>query len=383
MLFSIFRSFFTLGWISFGGPAAHIGYFRREFVEVKAWITDKQYADLVGLSQFLPGPGSSQVGFGIGYIRGGVLGGISAFLGFTLPSILLMLLFATVSSHFLDSTVLIGLLSGLKLLAVIVVADATWGMFRSFCQSNVTKVLFVFSAVITLTLPSTAMQIFAMLGCAIVSIMLTKAENTTTSWTTVFSKIAYTPLILFLTILLGVIMLDSNRHEFIVFKPFFETGTLVFGGGHVVLPLLESSLENQISPDIFLSGYAMAQAVPGPMFTLATYLGYFLLPSNPIIGALLATLAIFIPGFLLLLTMLKNWQEIALIPWVSGAMSGINAAVVGFLLATLYDPVITSSVKGTSEIALVVIGFILMRKMKLPILITVLFFALSGVLFLK
>ncbi|MDC0611846.1 chromate efflux transporter [Vibrio sp.] len=383
MLLSIFRSFFTLGWISFGGPAAHIGYFRREFVEVKAWITDKQYADLVGLSQFLPGPGSSQVGFGIGYIRGGVLGGISAFFGFTLPSILLMLIFAKVSSHFLDSTVLIGLLSGLKLLAVIVVADATWGMFRSFCQSNVTKVLFVFSAVITLTLPSTAMQILAMLGCAIVSMMITKAENTTTSWTTVFSKIAYTPLILFLTILLSVIMLDFNQHEFIVFKPFFETGTLVFGGGHVVLPLLESSLENQISPDIFLSGYAMAQAVPGPMFTLATYLGYFLLPSNPIIGALLATLAIFIPGFLLLLTMLKNWQEIALIPWVSGAMSGINAAVVGFLLATLYDPVITSSVKDASEIALVVIGFILMRKMKLPILITVLFFALSGVLFLK
>lgn len=375
-MWEIFKTFFILGWISFGGPAAHIGYFRQTFVAQRQWLTDDQYAQLVALSQFLPGPGSSQVGFAIGYQRAGLLGACLAFLGFTLPSMGLMVLLGSISHQLLDQPVFEHLIHGLKLLAVLVVADATWGMHQNFCRNKVTHYLCLLSAVILLLLPGMLSQMSVLILAAIAGMLWLKQPHTLSDKPRFRPN--WWPLILFATLFLGLPWLTNGQPSLMLFETFFHAGSLVFGGGHVVMPLLQSLLTEQITTDTFLTGYAAAQAVPGPMFTLATYLGVHLLPSTPIFGALVATTAIFLPGFLLLLTVLRNWQTLSHHPFISGALNGVNAAVVGLLLAALYQPVFISSVLTSLDVALLLIGYGLLKVARWPILGLVMFYLLCG-----
>ncbi|OZS52123.1 chorismate-binding protein [Vibrio vulnificus] len=374
-MLQIFKTFFWLGWISFGGPAAHIGYFRHTFVEKLKWISDEEYAQLVALSQFLPGPGSSQVGFGLGYKKGGLPGACAAFLGFTLPSVVIMLLLALVSSQVTDTALFQNVVHGLKLLAVVVVADAAWGMYKNFCKTPLTVGISVATAVALLVFSGIATQMVVLIIAALIGVIALKGENKATEHS---FKPSLTPLLTFAALLLLLPLLATAQPLVQLFNEFYQAGSLVFGGGHVVLPLLQNIVGEQISQDAFLTGYAAAQAVPGPMFTFATYIGYVLHPSSPILGAVVATLAVFLPGFLLMLGVLKNWQLLAANPRVSGALQGVNASVVGLLVAALYQPVFTSAVSNGLDVGLILIGFYLQKQIKVPILALVLFFMLSG-----
>ncbi|EMN6211879.1 chromate efflux transporter [Vibrio vulnificus] len=374
-MLQIFKTFFWLGWISFGGPAAHIGYFRHTFVEKLKWISDEEYAQLVALSQFLPGPGSSQVGFGLGYKKGGLPGACAAFLGFTLPSVVIMLLLALVSSQVTDTALFQNVVHGLKLLAVVVVADAAWGMYKNFCKTPLTVGISVATAVALLVFSGIATQMVVLIIAALIGVIALKGENKATEHS---FKPSLTPLLTFAALLLLLPLLATAQPLVQLFNEFYQAGSLVFGGGHVVLPLLQNIVGEQISQDAFLTGYAAAQAVPGPMFTFATYIGYVLHPSSPILGAVVATLAVFLPGFLLMLGVLKNWQLLAANPRVSGALQGVNASVVGLLVAALYQPVFTSAVSSGLDVGLILIGCYLQKQIKVPILALVLFFMLSG-----
>ncbi|MFM2596141.1 chromate efflux transporter [Vibrio harveyi] len=374
-MFTIFKTFFWLGWISFGGPAAHIGYFRQTFVEKLKWIDDSKYAQIVALSQFLPGPGSSQVGFALGYKRGGLGGACMAFLGFTLPSVIIMLALAMVSSQITDTALFQNIVHGLKLLAVVVVADATWGMYKNFCQSKLAAGLCVATAIALLVAPSIMTQMLVLVVAGLIGTQYLKKESTTPAEP---FKPTIAPLALFAVLLVGLPLVAHALPMLGLFSNFFQAGSLVFGGGHVVLPLLQNIVGDQLSQDAFLTGYAAAQAVPGPMFTFATYIGYEL-SDTPILGALVATLGVFLPGFLLLLGVLKNWQALAGKPAVSGAINGVNASVVGLLLAALYQPVFTSAVIAPIDIALVIAGFYLHKKLNLSVLWMIVFFVAAGI----
>ncbi|EGQ9168801.1 chromate efflux transporter [Vibrio cholerae] len=380
-MLTIFRTFFALGWVSFGGPAAHIGYFRHTFVEKLRWVSEQEYAQFVALSQFLPGPGSSQVGFAIGYHRGGLAGAWAAFLGFTLPSVLIMLLLAGLSSHLLDTPLFEQVIHGLKLLAIIVVADACLTMYRNFCQQRLTAGLCVLTAVAITLAPGLITQFAVLLIAALVGQARLAPQQSFS--TTSFSP-SWLSLLLFASLLLGLPLLAASSPLVELFGHFFQAGSLVFGGGHVVLPLLQNALGDSLSTDQFLTGYAAAQAVPGPMFTLATYLGYVLTPDMPVVGALIATLAVFLPGFLLLLGVLKNWSALAQRPKVAGAMQGVNACVVGLLLAALYQPVWSSTVHAPLDWAALLVGFFLFKVLRLPLIGMVgsalLFGVLSGLI---
>lgn len=388
-MFHIFMKFFTLGWISFGGPAAHIGYFRHAFVEKENWLTDEQYSQFVALSQFLPGPGSSQVGFSIGYQRAGLAGGFAAFLGFTLPSIILMLVIASVSSVLTENSFWQGAVAGLKIVAVIVVVDATWGMFNNFCKCKVTLFLAVFSALILLLVPSIWTQILVLVFALILgSLYLVKTKSSVQILGThereklkLSGLFNWPALLIYTALLLFLPLLSRFSSELSLFSDFFQAGSLVFGGGHVVLPLLQNILGEQISADAFLTGYATAQAVPGPMFTLATFLGFEINSSSPLLGALIATIAVFLPGFLLIIVVLKHWKSLVEIPAVSGALMGVNAAVVGLLLAALYQPIFQSAVHNAIDMGLVVLGVYLLKSIKLPIVTIVLLYMGIGILF--
>ncbi|ENM3951379.1 chromate efflux transporter [Vibrio cholerae] len=380
-MLTIFKTFFALGWVSFGGPAAHIGYFRHTFVEKLGWLSEQEYAQFVALSQFLPGPGSSQVGFAIGYHRGGLAGAWAAFLGFTLPSVLIMLLLAGLSSHLLDTPLFEQVIHGLKLLAIIVVADACLTMYRNFCQQRLTAGLCVLTAVAITLAPGLITQFAVLLIAAFVGQARLAPQQSFS--TTSFSP-SWLSLLLFASLLLGLPLLAASSPLVELFGHFFQAGSLVFGGGHVVLPLLQNALGGSLSTDQFLTGYAAAQAVPGPMFTLATYLGYVLTPEMPVVGALIATLAVFLPGFLLLLGVLKNWSALAQRPKVAGAMQGVNACVVGLLLAALYQPVWSSTVHAPLDWAALLVGFFLFKVLRLPLIGMVgsalLFGVLSGLI---
>ncbi|MFN3017458.1 chromate efflux transporter [Vibrio coralliilyticus] len=375
-MLSIFKTFFWLGWISFGGPAAHIGYFRNTFVEKLKWLDDKEYAQIVALSQFLPGPGSSQVGFALGYKRGGLPGACMAFLGFTLPSVLIMLALAVLSSQLTETSLFQNIVHGLKLLAVVVVADATWGMYKNFCKERLSVTLCLITAISLLVFPGIATQMLVLVIAALVGMKYLGSQEQRPQ--TRFEPSVF-PLVLFVVLIVGLPFIAQSLPALELFSDFFQAGSLVFGGGHVVLPLLQNIVGDQLSQDAFLTGYAAAQAVPGPMFTFATYIGYELLPQAPIAGALIATLGVFLPGFLLLLGVLKNWQSLAKMPKVSGAVNGVNAAVVGLLVAALYQPVFTSAVMSPIDISFVLIGFYLLKQLKLPIVWMVIFFMAAGI----
>ncbi len=386
-MFQIFLRFFSLGLVSFGGPAAHIGYFRQTFVQDLQWLDDKHYGSLVALSQFMPGPGSSQVGFAIGYHRGGLLGGIAAFLGFTLPSFILLFLLAVTSSQWLDYSFTQGIIHGLKLLAVVVVADAIWIMFKQFCQRKQAKLLMVMSCVIILLQPSMLMQFGLLVTAALVGRFALSGERVEPADGAAQTvKLNFFYLSLFVGLLLASLaMIALSKSTGItslteLFSQFYQVGSMVFGGGHVVLPLLQQSVGDAVSGDQFLTGYALAQAVPGPMFALAAFLGAEIWVQQPLVGAIIATLAIFLPGFLLMLVALQSWHVISAKPQITGAVAGVNACVVGFLLAALYNPIFTSAVLSPLDMALVVLGFGLFKVFKPNIFLLVAGFGVTGAL---
>ena len=386
-MFQIFLRFFSLGLVSFGGPAAHIGYFRQTFVQDLQWLDDKHYGSLVALSQFMPGPGSSQVGFAIGYHRGGLLGGIAAFLGFTLPSFILLFLLAVTSSQWLDYSFTQGIIHGLKLLAVVVVADAIWIMFKQFCQRKQAKLLMVMSCVIILLQPSMLMQFGLLVTAALVGRFALSGERVEPADGAAQTvKLNFFYLSLFVGLLLASLaMIALSKSTGItslteLFSQFYQVGSMVFGGGHVVLPLLQQSVGDAVSGDQFLTGYALAQAVPGPMFALAAFFGAEIWVQQPLVGAIIATLAIFLPGFLLMLVALQSWHVISAKPQITGAVAGVNACVVGFLLAALYNPIFTSAVLSPLDMALVVLGFGLFKVFKPNIFLLVAGFGVTGAL---
>ncbi|TMP02141.1 chorismate-binding protein [Pseudoalteromonas sp. S3178] len=364
MLLAIFRQFFLLGCMSFGGPAAHLGYFKRHFVDTLNWLTNTRYAQLICLSQALPGPGSSQVSFAIGVERAGVLGGIAAFIGFTLPSFLIMVLLA-VSAHQFDA-VYFAIIAGLKLFAVVIVADATLSMAKSFCTSITLKLLAVLSTLALILLPMMGTQIAILVIAATIGAVwpLLKLGNNPSQKSDTKNTVNWLPLGLF-ALLLCISFIPVGR-EFALFTPFYQAGAMVFGGGHVVLPVLQAGVP-ALSDEQFLSAYASAQAVPGPMFTIATYLGAQLTTEQPLIGAVIATLLIFTPGFLLILAFQKSWLNLANKPRFASSIAALNAAVVGFLAAALYSPIWTSAVHNFWQVGLVIVAFAWLRLKKPPI----------------
>lgn len=365
----VFIQFLWLGCISFGGPAAHIGYFQRTFVQRLGWLTQAEFARLLALCQLLPGPASSQLGFAIGRHRAGLGGALSAFIGFTLPSFLLLLAAAIGIGQLGSNLWLDAALHGLKLLALIVVADAVLTMSRQFCATGMTQGIMVVTAAALWWQPGLLTQLLMLAGAALIctrsqrgagsvpaSAELPSAANSQPHWPT---------LLLFGILFIGLPLLGSPLGQLVA--DFYRAGSLVFGGGHVVLPLLQESVGHTLNEQQFLTGYSLAQLVPGPMFTLATYLGAQLQPEMPLLGALSATLALFAPGFLLLWAVGPCWQQWLARPRLAGAVTGINAAVVGLLLAALYQPVWQSAVLVPTDLALAAIGFYLLRVVKLPV----------------
>ncbi len=375
----VFICFFKLGLISFGGPAAHIGYFQKKFVEQLRWLEQNEFAHLLSLSQFLPGPGSSQMGFAIGYKRAGHFGAWLAFLGFTLPSFILMYALAIFSANVEYATTVGALIYGLKLLAVVVVADAVLTMFTAFCRCLTTRLLAVFSTLLLVFMPTIFSQISVLFIGAAIALLIKPNQDVKGALLQVPWKKINVPALLVFVLLFVSLPLVSDRYYWLnMFSNFYHSGSLVFGGGHVVLPLLQESLQGLVATDRFITGYALAQAVPGPMFTMATFLGAELVTVQPLVGALVATLAIFLPGFLLILALQNAWQTLANNPRVANAISGVSACVVGLLISAFYQPILVSAVHTVFDVVLVCIGFYLLRYRKLAIAKLVLLFALTG-----
>ena len=365
----VFIQFLWLGCISFGGPAAHIGYFQRTFVQRLGWLTQAEFARLLALCQLLPGPASSQLGFAIGRHRAGLGGALSAFVGFTLPSFVLLLAAAIGIGQLGSNLWLDAALHGLKLLALIVVADAVLTMSRQFCATGVTQGIMVVTAAALWWQPGLLTQLLMLAGAALICARSQRGAGSVPASAELPSAASSQPhwptLLLFGILFIGLPLLGSPLGQLVA--DFYRAGSLVFGGGHVVLPLLQESVGHTLNEQQFLTGYSLAQLVPGPMFTLATYLGAQLQPEMPMIAALLATLALFAPGFLLLWAVGPCWQQWLAQPRLAGAVTGINAAVVGLLLAALYQPVWQSAVLAPTDLALAAIGFYLLRVVKLPV----------------
>ncbi|ALN71886.1 chromate efflux transporter [Aureimonas sp. AU20] len=383
----VFRVFLKLGLTSFGGPIAHLGYFRAELVERRRWIGESGYADLVALCQFLPGPASSQVGFALGLLRAGFLGALAAFLAFTLPSAILLVAFAYGADVF-GGPIGHGVISGLKIVAVAIVAQAVWGMARSLCPDRERATIAV-GAVLVLVVSGDALgQIAAIVLGALAGLAWCRGSALAASTQLSFGvsrKIGIACLILFATLLVGLPLLASGvgSQSLVVFSAFYRSGSLVFGGGHVMLPLLEAETVRTgwVSADAFLAGYGAAQAMPGPLFTFAAYLGAVLGPApNAVVGATIALVAIFLPGFLLLLAALPFWDVLRGRSKMQAIMRGVNAAVVGILGAALYDPVFTSAVVDRRSFALALTCFALLMVWNAPPWLVVLLGTLGGIL---
>ena len=361
-----------LGLTSFGGPIAHLGYFRAEYVTRRGWLSEQEYGDLVALCQFLPGPASSQVGMAVGIKRAGLAGGLAAWLGFTLPSAVLLIAFGYRVQHStnLDS----GWIHGLLLVAVAVVAQAVWGMARQFCTSRLTQTVAVLATIWTLIWTGgiaelTMFLAAAAVGWRLVSPALRPVADAEPS--SAHRRRGAGILLMFFVLLGGLPILRAvtQAHAIALISSFYQAGALIFGGGHVILPLLRTSTVDTgwVSPDSFLAGYGAAQAVPGPLSTFAAYLGTVEKPGpNGWLGGLVATVAIFLPSFLLIAGTLPFWGLLRRRRDVQAALGGINAAVVGLLLAALYDPIWTSAVKGRADFAVVVAAFGLLTFGKLP-----------------
>jgi chromate transporter len=370
----VFAAFLLLGCTSFGGPIAHLGFFRRELVERRRWLSEAEYADLVALCQFLPGPASSQVGMALGIHRVGLPGAFLAWLAFTLPSAILMTLFAygVARAGNLDQA---AWLHGLKLTAVVIVAHAVWTMGRTLCVGAVRLSIAAGAAVICLVATTAWGQLLAIGAGGLLGLLLLSAnpnDRSTHGETLQYGHgLAIAALIAFAVLLIALPLLATvtGAHTLALLDSFYRSGSLVFGGGHVVLPLLQQEVvpPDWISNDAFLAGYGAAQAVPGPLFTFAAYLGAAMnQPPNGVWGAALCTAAIFLPSFLLVVGALPYWNRLRHQVRMRTAMQGANAAVVGVLLAALYDPVFVSAVHDVKDLAIVAGGVALLVVWNLP-----------------
>lgn len=382
-------AFLKLGLTSFGGPIAHLGYFRREFVERRRWIDEEHFGQLLGLCQFLPGPASSQLGFSLGLLRAGWPGALAAFVGFTLPSALLMLAFA-ISNEFLSGALGGSAVHGLKLVAVAVVAQGVLGMARTLTPDPPRAMMAAVSAGLVIVSGSAWMQLVVVAGGAVLGPWLCRQRTTVSETPAAAFPLPYGRrlgsilLLSFGTLLtLALLVAPTTSPTGQVAGAFFRAGALVFGGGHVVLPLLEHSVVDPgwIDNGTFLAGYGAAQALPGPVFTFAAFLGERLhYGPGGISGAVVALLAIFLPGFLIVAGALPYWQTLSTKHTAARSLAGVNAAVVGLLAAALYDPVWVSAVKGPSDFAIALIGFVLLVSWKWPAWATVLWCVLASTL---
>jgi len=372
MVIEVFKVFLKLGLTSFGGPIAHLGYFRRELVQKRKWLSEAQFAQLLALCQFLPGPASSQLGFSLGLVRGGFLGALVAFTAFTLPSALFLIFFASVL-YDIPTSIREPAIHGLKLVALVVVAHGLFGMSKKLCPDTVRRIIAILAAAFLLYFSNAWVQIIVVILGAISGLLFCKnlKDLESLDLPQLYSRKTGAKLIIFFFLLLLTLpLLASNQNMFArIIDVFYRAGALVFGGGHVVLPLLEQSIVDSgwLSADSFLAGYGATQAVPGPMFSFASYLGASVFEGKAGgIGAVVALISVFLPGFLLLSGILPFWKAICSLPKAKQAIAGVNAAVVGLLGAALYDPIWTSSVKEISDLLVAGIGLLLMQRFKVP-----------------
>ena len=383
---AVFLIFLRLGLASFGGPIAHLGYFRDEFVTRRKWLSERSYADLVALCQFLPGPASSQVGIALGFSRSGYAGALAAWAGFTLPSAIFLILFALGLANCGDALPA-GVLHGLKVVAVAVVAQAVWGMARNLCPDVPRITLMAAATCLVLLVPSAWGQVGVIAIAGGVGLLLFRPQHAEAHDPLPISmrrRVGLFWLALFLVLLIGLPLLAAMfpNQTLAMVDAFFRAGSLVFGGGHVVLPLLQAEVVpiGWVGNDAFLAGYGAAQAVPGPLFTFAAFLGW-LTPGMPSqwAGAALATAGIFLPGLLLVVAALPYWQALRARQSMVALLAGVNAAVVGVLASALYAPVWTSAVRGQLDFAIATVAFFLLSRWKLPPIAVVALCAIAGV----
>ena len=369
----IFLSFLLLGLTSFGGPIAHIGYFRNFFVKQKKWLDEKLYADFVSLCNFLPGPSSSQVGISIGYYFKGIKGAILAWVGFTMPSVIILLLFGYAILNY-DSSIPQGILRGLKAIVVIIVFQAILGMSKNLLKDNIGYMISFITALFLVILPSSFNQLMCLIISGLIGVFVyrnKKSKEKNRNYLIEISLWKIFPLILFFIFLLGLPIInklfDSNLLN--LANSFFKVGSMVFGGGHVVLPLLKEEFvtSGMIENDLFLAGYGASQAIPGPLFTFSSYLGIFFNSEiNTLFTSIFCLFFIFLPSFLLLLGTLSIWNELREIDFIVSAFKAVNASVIGLLIAALYDPIIISSLKDYYDFILILISFFILFFTKIP-----------------
>ncbi|MGV3575274.1 MAG: chromate efflux transporter [Devosia sp.] len=369
----VFFAFLKLGLTSFGGPIAHLGYFRDELVVRRRWVNEQGYADLVALCQFLPGPASSQVGFALGLLRAGPVGAVAAWLAFTMPSAILLVVFASLAGLF-DDPVGRGLIHGLKLVAVAIVAQAIWGMAKSLTPDRPRAAIALIAILIAVLAPTAVGQILAIVFGAIAGLWFCRTDTRQEPVHLGFNitkSVGLVCLALFFGLLFGLPVLAglAGWQPLNLIDAFYRSGALVFGGGHVVMPLLENEVVRTgwVSANDFLSGYGATQAVPGPLFTFAAYLGFVTTaePNGPM-GAMISLSSIFVPGFLLLVGTIPFWNALRHQPWAQAGLKGTNAAVVSILGAAFYNPVWTSAIISPVDFAIAVIGFVALVMWKAP-----------------
>jgi chromate transporter len=381
-----FRVFLRLGLTSFGGPVAHLGYFRAEFVERRKWLDEAHYLDIVALCQFLPGPASSQTGITIGILRAGLPGAFAAWLGFSGPSVVAMILFGY-GVGALGDVAHVPWLHGLKIVAVAVVAQALWGMARTLCPDRLRASVAVAAALLALGAPSAFGQLAAIISGGLIGWWMIEpaaAREAMPLRVRIPRSSAIIALVLFFGLLFGlpVFASGSGSHVVALISSFYRSGALVFGGGHVVLPLLQQSVvpPGWVGNDAFLAGYGAAQAVPGPLFTFAAYLGTVMGPRpNGWVGGLICVSAIYLPSFLLLVGVLPFWDALRRRTAIRSALSGVNSAVVGLLLAALYTPVWTSAIFAPVDFAIGIVAFLLLVVWGVPPWLVVVLGAASAV----
>jgi chromate transporter len=381
----VLAAFLKLGLTSFGGPVAHIGYYRLEFVEKRRWLSESQFAQLLAICQFLPGPASSQFGFSVGLLRAGWLGAIAAFVAFTLPSALLLFGFAELLPY-LSGDIGTAAIHGLKIVALTFVTHAVFAMNRQLCPDPARQTLAVLAAAAVLVAGTAQIQFLVIVLGAVAGLFVSPREKMVAGPNLeprYGMKAGWALLAIYATLLVVVMTLpDTNDDQLAVFGAFYQAGALVFGGGHVVLPLLEETVvaPGWISAEDFLAGYGAAQAVPGPLFSVATYLGAQLPGSSGgLSGATLATLAIFLPGFLLVAGVLPLWRFVSERSRATRAIAGANAAVVGLLAAALYDPVFVGAVEGPTDFAIGLVAILLLGTWRRSPLIIVVWCVLASI----
>ncbi|HEC60047.1 hypothetical protein LCGC14_0584980 [marine sediment metagenome] len=376
-LAEVFFTFLKLGLTAFGGPIAHLAYFKKELVDRRSWVSDSQFSQLLAICQFLPGPASSQLGFSLGLVRAGWLGGLAAFIAFTLPSALLLIVFASLLPA-LSGPVGDAAIHGLKIVAFAVVADAVISMSKKLCPDNQRIVIALISAAVLIIVDNAWLQLLVIICGAIAGIIMCKegaVEQTAHLPIHYGRKLGGTLLCLFVTLLVGLPLFVTQDPSLIsIADAFYRAGALVFGGGHVVLPLLEESVVSTgwISSETFLAGYGAAQAIPGPIFAFSAYLGAVIPTGDSAwLGATIALLFIFTPGFLLVAGILPFWRAVSHHAIVANAFSGVNAVVVGLLAAALYNPIFTSAINNAFDLAIGIIGFTMLKVWRLSAIFVV------------